>query len=234
MLKVRDLYVYLKNLRILEAISIDVEDSGLATLLGSNGAGKSTLLITLCGIMRPRSGSIELSGKSLGKLAPHRIFELGMVLVPQGRRLFSEMSVLENLKQGAYRSPRVRNIGQKLDEVYAYFPVLLARKGQRAGTLSGGEQQMLAIGRALMANPNMLLLDEPTSGLAPLVMANLADTISALHKGGLAILLVEQNVHTALSLADIGYVLENGRIIASGKTSELSQSELIRRAYLGA
>jgi len=234
MLKVRNLDVYYKNIYVLKGVSIVVREGELVTVIGSNGAGKSTFLMTLCGVIKQASGTIEFLGTSLDKLPPHRIFSLGMVQVPQDGGLFPEMMVLENLRQGAYRSPAVKDIGQKLEEIYGYFPVLSQRKNQRASTLSGGERQMLAIGRALMANPKLLILDEPGSGLAPLIVENLAEIIDNLHKQGLTILLVDQNAYLALELADKGCVLENGKIVLSGEASELLQNELVKKAYLGA
>jgi len=234
MLKVRDLNVYYKNIQVLKGVSISVREGELVTVIGSNGAGKSTFLMTLCGVIKQASGTTEFLGICLDKLEPHQIFSLGMVQVPQDGGLFPEMTVLENLRQGAYRSPAVKNIAQKLEEIYGYFPVLTQRKNQRVGTLSGGERQMLAIGRALMAIPKLLILDEPGSGLAPLIVENLAMIIDNLHKQGLTILLVEQNAYLALELADRGFVLENGHIVISGEASELLHNELIRKAYLGA
>jgi len=234
MLSVKDLNVYYKNIQVLKGVSIAVREGELVTVIGSNGAGKSTFLMTLCGVIKQASGTIEFMGTSLDKLPPHRIFSLGMVQVPQDGGLFPEMTVLENLRQGAYRSPAVRNMGQKLEEIYGYFPVLTQRKNQRVGTLSGGERQMLAIGRALMASQKLLILDEPGSGLAPLIVENLAMIIDHLHKQGLTILLVEQNAYLALELADKGFVLENGHIVMSGEALELLQNELIKKAYLGA
>jgi branched-chain amino acid transport system ATP-binding protein len=234
MLEVSNLDVYYRNLQILRGVSIDVNEGELVTLIGNNGAGKSTLLMTLCGIIKQVSGTIEFLGTSLGKLPPHHIFRLGIVQVSQGGGHFPEMTVLENLKQGAYRSPNVKDMRQKLEEVYSYFPVLAQRRDQRAGTLSGGERQMLAIGRALMANPKLLLMDEPSSGLAPIIVENLAGIIDNLHKQGMTILLVEQNAYLALEIADRGFVLENGQIVLSGAARELMQSELVKKVYLGA
>jgi branched-chain amino acid transport system ATP-binding protein len=234
MLKVRDLNVNYKNIQVLKGVSIDVREGELVTVIGSNGAGKSTFLMTLCGVIKQTSGTTEFLGICLDKLEPHQIFSLGMVQVPQDGGLFPEMTILENLRQGAYRSPAVKNIGQKLEEIYGYFPVLTQRKNQRVGTLSGGERQMLAIGRALMASPKLLILDEPGSGLAPLIVEHLAMIIDNLHKQGLTILLVEQNAYLALELADRGFVLENGHITMSGKAPELLHNELVKKAYLGA
>lgn len=234
MLRAKNLNVYHGNLQVLRDISVDVNEGELVTLIGNNGAGKTTLLMTLCGILKQTSGTIEFLGTKLGKLPPHRIFKLGLVQVTQDGEIFNKMTVLENLKQGAYRSPSVKSMKQKLEEIYTYFQVLAERSNQKAGTLSGGERRMLAIGRALMASPKLILLDEPSSGLSPLVVENLAGIISNLNKQGLTTLLVEQNAFIALELADRGYVLENGQIVTSGKASELLQSELVRKAYLGA
>lgn len=234
MLEVRNLYAAYENLLVLKGISIDVREGELVALIGSNGAGKSTFLMTLCGVKKQTSGKIQFLGRNIDKLPPHRIFKLGMVQVPQGGGLFPEMTVLENLRQGAYRSQAVKDIGQVLEEIFGYFPVLARRKTQRAGTLSGGERQMLATGRALMACPRLLILDEPGSGLAPIIVEKLADIMDNLHKQGLTILLVEQNAHLALELADRGFVLENGQIVLSGRASELLQNDLVVKAYLGA
>jgi len=234
MLQVRNLNVYYGNLRILDGISLDVSEGEMVALIGNNGAGKTTFLMSLCGIIRAASGTIEFLRTSLAKLPPDRIFRLGMVQASQDGDLFLEMTVLENLYQGAYRSPRVTNIDDSLQEAFNYFPVLAQRKRQKAGTLSGGEQRMLAIARALMANPKFLLLDEPSSGLAPIIVENLAEIIKTLHKKGLTILLVEQNAYMALALADKGYVLENGQIVISGKATDLLQNKQVKEAYLGA
>jgi branched-chain amino acid transport system ATP-binding protein len=234
MLKVRNVDVYYGNLRILDGISLDVSEGEMVALIGNNGAGKTTFLMSLCGIIRATSGTIEFLRTSLAKLPPARIFRLGMVQASQDGDLFLEMTVLENLYQGAYRSPRVTNIDDGLQEAFDYFPVLAQRKRQKAGTLSGGEQRMLAIARALMANPKFLLLDEPSSGLAPIIVENLAEIIKTLHEKGLTILLVEQNAYMALELADTGYVLENGQIVMSGKATDLLQNKQVKEAYLGA
>jgi len=233
MLEINNLDAYYKNLHVLHGVSVHVNEGELVTLIGSNGAGKTTLLMTICGLVREFSGTILHLGTRLDKLPAHGIYKLGIVQVPQGRRIFPEMTVFENLKQGAYRAPGVRSMRQNLEEVYGYFPVLVERKDQKAGTLSGGEQQMLAIGRALMSSPRLLLIDEPSSGLSPLFVDKVAQIIADLHRQGLTMLLVEQNAHLALELADRGYVLENGEIVTSGAASELSQSDLVKTAYLG-
>lgn len=233
MLKVRNLDVYYGNLQALSGVSLDVNEGELVAFIGANGAGKTTFLMTVSGIIKPTSGTIEFLGTRLDKLPPHTIVSLGIAHIPQGRQLFPEMTVLENLELGAYRSGSAKGIERKLREIYSYFEVLGERRNQKAATLSGGEQQMLAIGRALMASPKLLLLDEPSSGLSPIVTKNVAEIIDNLHREGLAILLVEQNAYLALELADRGYVLETGHVVAYGKTSDLLQTEVIKRAYLG-
>lgn len=235
MLKVKNLDVYYGGAQVLREVSIDINEGEIVTLIGSNGAGKTTLLLTLSGVKTPTSGSVEFLGRRIDKLPSHKIVNLGIAQVPQGRQLFPNMTVLENLEVGSYQTIGSRNINiqKKVQEIYSYFEVLSKRKNQRAGTLSGGEQQMLAIGRALMTSPKLLLMDEPSSGLAPIIVQNLAEIIINLRKGGLTILLVEQNAYLALELADRGYILENGSIVASGKPTELLGSELVRRAYLG-
>lgn len=235
MLRVKNLDVYYGAIQALTGASIDVNEGELVTLIGANGAGKTTLLMTLSGIIKPTSGTIEFLGTRIDKLSSYALISLGIIQVPQGRLLFPEMTTLENLEMGAYgaKDAKTKSMKQKLEEVYGYFEVLKERRNQNAGTLSGGEQQMLAIGRALMASPKLLLLDEPSSGLAPLVVEELSGIISDLHEKGLTILLVEQNASLALRLADRGYVLETGRIVTSGKASELAQNELVKKAYLG-
>lgn len=235
MLRVKAIDVYYGAIQALTGVSIDVNEGEMVTLIGANGAGKTTLLMTLSGIIKPTSGTIEFLGTRTDKLSSHALISLGIVQVPQGRLLFPEMTTLENLEMGAYRATdaKSKSMKQKLEEIYDYFEVLKERKNQKAGTLSGGQQQMLAIGRALMSSPKLLLMDEPSSGLAPLVVEELARIITDLHEKGLTILLVEQNASLALRLADRGYVLETGSIVTSGKASELAQNEQVRRAYLG-
>jgi len=235
MLKVNDLSVYYGNASALRGVSVEVNVGELVALIGANGAGKTTLLMTISGIVRPTSGSIEFQETRIDILSSHAIVAMGVAHVPQGRELFPEMTVLENLELGAYRATDAKSKGmkQKLEEIYGYFETLNQRRNQKAGTLSGGEQQMLAIARALMASPKLLLLDEPSTGLAPLVVERLAQIISDLHKEGLPMLLVEQNAYLALELADRAYVLETGNIVTSGNTSDLLQSKLVKEAYLG-
>lgn len=235
MLKVRSLNVHYGAIQALKGVSINVSHGELVTLIGANGAGKTTLMMTLSGILKPTSGTIEFLGERLDQLSSYHIIDLGLVQVPQGRQLFPEMTTLENLELGAYRAKNVGNqrTEDKLEKVYGYFEILRERKNQKAGTLSGGEQQMLAIGRALMASPKLLLMDEPSSGVAPLIVEHLANIIIDLYKSGLSILLVEQNAYLALELASRGYVLENGRLVMTGQAAELLQSERVMKAYLG-
>jgi branched-chain amino acid transport system ATP-binding protein len=234
MLRVNNLVVHYSSVQVLRGVSLDVHDGEIVTLIGANGAGKTTFLLTLSGMLRVTSGTIEFLGIKLDKLPPHKIVSLGLVQVPQGRQLFHEMTALENLELGGQQSAGPKEMRQKLDAVYSYFEVLSTRENQKAGTLSGGEQQMLAIARALMASPRLLLMDEPSSGLAPTIVENLAQIISKLRNGGMTILLIEQNAYLALELADRGYVLANGSVVTSGRGSDLAQSESVKKAYLGA
>jgi branched-chain amino acid transport system ATP-binding protein len=233
MLKVDTIDVNYGRVKALKHVSLDVSQDELVSLLGANGAGKSTLLLTLSGIVRPTAGSVEFLGKRIDKTPAHEIACLGIAHVPEGRQLFPEMTVMENLDIGGrlLRDRAVRK--QELDRVYGYFNVLADRSDQKASTLSGGEQQMLAIARGLMLKPKLLLLDEPSLGLAPLIVEHLAQIIAKLHREGLTILLVEQNARLALELADRGYVMENGSVAVKGAASDLLQSDLVKRAYLG-
>jgi branched-chain amino acid transport system ATP-binding protein len=235
MLKVNELDTYYGNLQILRKISLEVNDGELVTLIGANGAGKTTFLMAVSGMIKQAFGTIEFAGTSIDKLLPHIIVRLGIVQVPQGRLLFPQMTVLENLEIGARQATDIKSksLEQRLEEVFSLFKVLRERRKQRAGTLSGGEQQMLAIARGLMGSPKLLMLDEPSFGLAPIIVLALGRVISDLNARGLSILLVEQNAHLALELASRGYVLQSGAIVASGKTSELARSEIVKRAYLG-
>lgn len=230
MLKVTNLDVHYGKLQVLRNISLDVNEGELVTLIGSNGAGKTTLLMSLSGIIKPTRGEIEFLGVRIEHMPSHKIVRLGLAHVPQGRMLFPDMTVLENLEMGA--SPDT-NVKEALEEVYGYFGILTERKGQKAGTLSGGEQQMLAIGRALMTKPKLLLLDEPTSGLSPIMVQGVADIVTHLHQEGVTVLLVEQNASLALGLAERGYLLQSGNLVASGTTAELTQSDLVKKVYLG-
>ena len=232
MLEVKDIHVYYGAIHAIKGISLKVPEGSIVTLIGANGAGKSTILKTISGLLRSKEGDILYRGESITHKSARQIVEGGLVHVPEGRRIFADMSVQENLEMGAYTRP-AGEVAASLEKVYGQFPRLLERKKQIAGTLSGGEQQMLAMGRALMSQPRLLLLDEPSMGLAPILVEQIFDIIKALHKGGTTILLVEQNAQMALSVADRAYVLETGAIAVSGTGKELSESDEIRRAYLG-
>jgi len=234
MLKIDSVQVFYGNVQALRGISLTVNNHEMVALIGGNGAGKSTTLLTISGLTRPRRGEISYQGERIDLLPPYKILEKGIAHVPEGREIFPELTVLENLEMGAYRSPEEESsLGAKLKEVYGYFPVLDERKKQLGKTLSGGEQQMLAIARGLMSSPQLLLLDEPSLGLAPLVVDRLAEIILQLHQKGLGILLVEQNAQMALSMADRGYVLETGQIVLQGMGRDLLDDENVQKAYLG-
>ena len=215
MLKVNDINVYYGAIHAIKGVSFEVNDGEVVTLIGANGAGKSTTLNTVCGLLHSRTGSIEFLGQNLGSIPAHKIVEKGLAHVPEGRRVFLHMTVEENLEMGAYTQAR-STIAPNLERVYEQFPRLKERRRQVSGTLSGGEQQMLAMGRGLMSNPKLLMLDEPSMGLAPILVEQIFDIIKQLHKAGTTILLVEQNARMALSVADRGYVLETGKIVATG------------------
>ena len=231
-LKVNDINVYYGAIHAIKGISFEVNPGEIVTLIGANGAGKSTTLQTISGLLHSRTGSIEFLGESLMGIPAHKIVAKGLAQVPEGRRIFLQMTVEENLQMGAYTRSGA-GIDQDLEKVYTYFPRLMERRRQIAGTLSGGEQQMLAMGRALMSRPKLLMLDEPSMGLAPILVEQIFEIIRTLHKAGTTILLVEQNAQAALSIADRGYVLETGRIVTSGTGQELLASPEIKRAYLG-
>ena len=232
MLEISNLDVYYGDLQALWGISLSVDDGSVVTLVGSNGAGKSTLMQAITGLLRPKAGSITFDGVRLDKLPAHRIVKSGVCMVPEGRRLFPRMTILENLEVGASTARKARQ--ETLGWVYEVFPILEARSRQQAGTLSGGEQQMLAIGRALMSRPKLLLVDEMSLGLSPLATQSIAQVIKGLNESRrLTILLVEQDVQLALSLANKGYVIENGRIVGQGDAKDLLCSEEIKEAYLG-
>lgn len=234
-LKVRNLDAGYGKTQILRGVSLDVAGGEIVTLIGANGAGKTTLLMAVCGILKPMAGSVEFNGTRIDRLPPHRIVSLGIAQVPQGRQLFATLTVLENLEVAASVGRDVKKRRQRLSEVFEYFPVLKERQGQRAGTLSGGQQQLVAIGRALMTNPSLLILDEPSSGLSPLLVESLGETIIRLRRDhSLTVLLVEQNAHLALDIADRGYVLQSGHIVLGDRASALANSEVVRKAYLGA
>jgi branched-chain amino acid transport system ATP-binding protein len=231
-LEVDNLHVYYGKIHALKGISLEVKEGEIVAVLGNNGAGKTTTLKTVSGLLRPREGAIRLTGEVLNALPPHEIVERGIAHVPEGRRIFKRLTVLENLEMGAY-ARRDGGVAADLERVYALFPRLKERREQVAGTLSGGEQQMLAIARALMARPKLLLLDEPSMGLAPILLEQIFDTILDINRQGTTILLVEQNAYMALSIAGRGYVMETGGIVLEDTAQGLLSNEDIRRAYLG-
>lgn len=233
MLEVKDLQVYYGVIQALKGISFHVNQGEVIALIGANGAGKTTTLQTLTGILSPKSGSIVFEGKDLTRTPAHKIVEMGMAHVPEGRRVFADMSVYENLLLGAYTRKDKAEIAESLASVYKRFPRLEERKGQRAGTLSGGEQQMLAMGRALMSKPRIILMDEPSMGLSPIYVNEIFNIIKEVSKAGTTVLLVEQNAKKALSIADRAYVLETGRISLSGNAADLLNDESVKKAYLG-
>jgi branched-chain amino acid transport system ATP-binding protein len=233
MLKLEDVNVHYGEVRALKGISLEIHEGELVTLLGANGAGKSTALMTISGILRPRSGHVTFEGHDLTRADAYDVVRLGIIQCPEGRRIFGGLTVLENLRMGASRRQDRREVQADLDWVCSLFPVLGQRMHQTGATLSGGEQQMLAIGRALVARPRLLLLDEPSLGLAPLVVRDIFDVIQQLHHRGVTILLVEQNVRQALQIADRGYLLETGRVVLSGPVPELRTNPEVERFYLG-
>jgi branched-chain amino acid transport system ATP-binding protein len=232
MLEVRDLHVYYAEIHALKGISFTVRQGEIVTLLGNNGAGKTTTLRTLSGLLAARGGDVEFEGSSLLGIAPHDVVLKGITHVPEGRRIFNRLTVVENLEMGAYTRGDAA-IAQDMEQVFTVFPRLKERRTQVAGTLSGGEQQMLAIGRALMARPRLLLLDEPSMGLAPVLVEQIFETVLTINRQGVTILLVEQNAAMALSIAQRGYVLETGRLALEGRARELADNPEVRRAYLG-
>ncbi len=232
MLQVDNLNVYYGNIHAVKNISFSVDTGEIVTLIGANGAGKSTILKTISGLLRSKTGSITFDDVNISSTAPHKIVKDGIAHVPEGRRVFAQLTVEENLEMGAY-TQQVSSIPESLDIVFQRFPRLKERRKQIAGTLSGGEQQMLAMGRALMSRPKLMMLDEPSMGLAPILVEQIFDIIQELHKSGTTILLVEQNALMALSIADRGYVLETGEIVLSAPASELMSNEAVKAAYLG-
>ncbi len=232
LLQVEDINVYYGAIHAIKGISFEVFPDEIVTLIGANGAGKSTTLNTIAGLLRPRSGRIILEGKDLATIPASRIVSQGMALCPEGRRIFQQMTVRENLEMGGYTRPK-SEIPASLEEMFTRFPRLKEREKQIAGTLSGGEQQMLAMARALMSKPKLLMLDEPSMGLAPILVEQIFDIIKELHDAGVTILLVEQNAQMALSIADRAYVLETGRIAMTGEASALLKNDDVRKAYLG-
>ena len=233
MLEIKDLYVRYGMIEAIKGISFEVRDGEIVTLIGSNGAGKTTTMHAISGLLKPASGSIKLDGVELTKTANHKIVSMGLAQVPEGRRVFAQQTVEENLLLGSYARKEKDGIQKDLDHVYQLFPRLLERKKQPAGTLSGGEQQMLAMARALMSCPKILLMDEPSMGLSPLLVKEIFRIIQDINKEGTTILLVEQNAKMALAIADRAYVLETGKITLEGTGEELSASEEVRKAYLG-
>jgi len=233
MLELKDVHTYYGNIHALKGISLRVEQGEIVTLIGSNGAGKSTTLRTIQGINRPRSGTILLEGVALEKLPPHEIAGRGVAQSPEGRMIFPRMTVLENLEMGAYARKDKTGLNDDLDRVFNLFPRLKERITQKGGTLSGGEQQMLAMGRALMARPRILLLDEPSMGLSPILVELIFDIIQTINKEGTTILLVEQNALMALTIANRGYVIQTGEIILTDDAAKLKENEMVRKSYLG-
>ena len=231
-LKVDNINVYYGAIHAIKGVSFHVDRGEVVTLIGANGAGKSTTLQTISGLLRSRTGSVEFLGENISRLPPHKIVERGLAQVPEGRRIFLQMTVQENLEMGAYTRSG-SGVDEDLGKVFAQFPRLKERRRQVAGTLSGGEQQMLAIGRALMSSPKLLMLDEPSMGLAPILVEQIFDIIRRLHENGTTILLVEQNAQMALSVADRAYVMETGSISLSGTGRELAESDQVKKAYLG-
>ena len=233
MLKVTDLEVCYGVIRAIKGISFEVNKGEVVALIGANGAGKTTTLHTITGLIAPKAGKIEFEGKDITRMPGHKIVFLGMAHVPEGRRVFADLTVLENLKLGAYTRKDKNEIAETLKKVYERFPRLEERKGQLAGTLSGGEQQMLAMGRALMSHPDIILMDEPSMGLSPIYVNEIFDIIQSISASGPTVLLVEQNAKKALSIADRAYVLETGTISLEGKADELMNDESVKKAYLG-
>jgi branched-chain amino acid transport system ATP-binding protein len=233
LLEVENLHVYYGQIHALKGISLIVERGEIVTLIGANGAGKSTTLKTISGLLRPREGAMRLEGQDLITIPPHAIVTRGVIQVPEGRRIFGRLTVSENLRMGAYTRRDAPGIAEDQDRIFALFPRLRERQHQVAGTLSGGEQQMLAIGRALMGRPTVLLLDEPSMGLAPVLVEQIFETITGINKQGTTILLVEQNAFMALQIAHRGYVLQTGEIALAGSAQDLQANEDVRKAYLG-
>ncbi len=233
MLKIENLSVAYGGIEALKGISLEVEEGKIVTLVGANGAGKSTMLRSIVGLVKPKAGSITYQGKNLFAVKRHDLVKNGIALVPEGRRVFPDMTVLENLKIGAFTRKDHQEIKADLEWIYTLFPRLKEREWQAAGTLSGGEQQMLAVGRALMSRPKLLMMDEPSLGLAPLIIKDIFNIIRKIHSQGMTILLIEQNANAALHLADVGYVIETGRITLKGTGKELLDNEDVKKAYLG-
>jgi branched-chain amino acid transport system ATP-binding protein len=233
MLEVSNIDTFYGKVRALWSVSLKIDEAEIVALVGANGAGKTTLLNTICGLRRPASGSVEFLGQRIDGLTPHTIVELGISHIPEGRRLFSSMTVRENLEMGAYSSHAWKRKEETIEQVYQIFPVLKERSGQLARTLSGGEQQMLAMGRGLMSKPKLCMFDEPSYGLAPILLIEVFKVIKSLREQGITILLIEQNVPRTLEVADRAYVLENGRIVLEGTGDKLLKDDYVKKAYLG-
>lgn len=231
MLKVNDIHVYYGKIHAVKGVSFEVNEGEIVSLIGANGAGKSTILKTVSSLMHPKSGTIEFMGKDIAHMEPNKIVTKGLVHVPEGRRVFAHMSVMENIEMGAYILGKAPE--EAVEDVFTRFPRLKERRKQEAGTLSGGEQQMLAMGRALMSRPKLMMLDEPSMGLAPILVDQIFDIVKELNQSGVTILLVEQNAQMALSIANRGYVLETGRIVLSSDADELLHNDAVKKAYLG-
>jgi len=233
MLTIKDLEVYYGVIQAIKGISFEVNEGEVIALIGANGAGKTTILHTITGLVTARAGSIDFEGNNLTKIPAHKIVSLGMAHVPEGRRIFASLTVLENLKLGAYTRNDKKEIAETLEKIYQRFPRLNERKHQIAGTLSGGEQQMLAMGRALMSHPRIILMDEPSMGLSPIFVSEIFDIIREISESGTTVLLVEQNAKKALSIANRAYVLETGKIVLEGDAKELMNNDSVKKAYLG-
>jgi branched-chain amino acid transport system ATP-binding protein len=232
-LEVNNIHSYYGNIHALRGITLTVEKGEIVTLIGANGAGKSTTLRTICGLMKPREGYVRFDGEDLAAYKPHDIIFKGMSMVPEGRRIFARLTVSENLEMGAYTRKQAAEIAKDLEQVFTLFPRLKERRSQVGGTLSGGEQQMLATGRALMAHPRLLLMDEPSMGLAPVLVEAIFETIVQINKEGTTILLVEQNASMALSIANRGYILQTGEIMLTDSAENLKENAMVQKAYLG-
>ena len=233
MLEIKDLQVYYDGIHAIKGVSLEVARGALVTLVGSNGAGKSTLLRTICGLKRPSSGELRFGERNLLDMSVTRIVQMGISMVPEGRQIFPDLTVMENLRLGAYTRSDQDGVARDQERVFDLFPRLKERASQKGGTLSGGEQQMLAIGRGLMAKPSLLLMDEPSLGLAPILVEEVFRVIQEIHAEGVTVLLIEQNAQAALAIADYGYVMESGRIALQGKGQDLLHDEAVQRAYLG-
>jgi len=233
MLEVQNVHAYYGKIHALKDVSINIDKGEIVTLIGGNGAGKSTTLRTISGLLKPREGTVQLEGEDLTRFRAHEIVAKGIVQVPEGRRIFGQLTVTENLDMGAFTCRDKKLTEENLDRVFTLFPRLHDRSRQVAGTLSGGEQQMLAMGRALMANPQILLLDEPSMGLAPVLVDSIFETIQQLHASGTTILLVEQNARMALQVADRGYVIQTGKVVLDDSADNLNENEMVRKAYMG-